>query len=98
MTNVAGPRRVRSGLCTSYFITGGAGFIGSHLAHRLIEHGHSVVAIDDLSTGRHANIAQLAGVLRFRFIAGSAADATAIDPLVQSCDVVSISPPRSGAS
>ena len=73
---------------TSYFITGGAGFIGSHLADRLIAHGHSVVAIDDLSTGRHANIVQLAGSRRFRFVAGSAADATAIDPLVQSCDVV----------
>ncbi len=73
---------------TSYLITGGAGFIGSHLADRLIADGHSVVAIDDLSTGRHVNIAHLAGEPRFRFVAGSASDATAVDPLVQSCDVV----------
>ena len=73
---------------TSYLITGGAGFIGSHLADRLIAHGDSVVAIDDLSTGRHANIVQLAGEPRFRFVAGSAVDAATIDPLVQSCDVV----------
>jgi UDP-glucose 4-epimerase len=88
MTSLGRAARGAAGSMTSYLITGGAGFIGSHLADRLIEHGNSVVAIDDLSTGRHVNIAQLAGVLRFRFVAGSAADATAIDPLVQSCDVV----------
>ena len=73
---------------TSYLITGGAGFIGSHLADRLIAHGNSVVVVDDLSTGRHANVVQLAGEPRFRFVAGSAANATVIDPLVQWCDVV----------
>lgn len=42
-------------------ITGGAGFIGSHLAQRLVADGRRVVLIDDLSTGREANIAQLMG-------------------------------------
>jgi len=36
-------------------ITGGAGFIGSHLADHLLDSGHSVIALDDLSTGRHQN-------------------------------------------
>ena len=42
-----------------YLITGGAGFIGSHLAERLLDEGHAVLAIDDLSTGRLSNIAYL---------------------------------------
>ena len=42
-------------------ITGGAGFIGSHLAEALIVQGHSVAVLDDLSTGRLENIAHLSG-------------------------------------
>lgn len=42
-------------------VTGGAGFIGSHLTERLVSLGHEVVVIDDLSTGRRENIAQLLG-------------------------------------
>jgi nucleoside-diphosphate-sugar epimerase len=42
-----------------YLITGGAGFIGSHLCELLLDQGHSVVAIDDLSTGRVENIQHL---------------------------------------
>ena len=41
----------------SYLVTGGAGFIGSHLAQRLLADGHRVTALDDLSTGRLENIA-----------------------------------------
>ena len=40
-------------------VTGGAGFIGSHLCERLLQDGHSVVCIDDLSTGRRENIKPL---------------------------------------
>jgi UDP-glucose 4-epimerase len=73
---------------TSYLITGGAGFIGSHLADRLIANGHAVVALDDLSTGRHVNVAALADEPRFKLVVGSATNAALIDPLVHSCDVV----------
>src|SRR5574340_1442316 len=49
-------------------ITGGAGFIGSHLADRLLAEGHSVVALDNLFTGHLRNISHLVGHERFRFI------------------------------
>jgi dTDP-glucose 4,6-dehydratase len=49
-------------------ITGGAGFIGSHLCDRLLADGHEVIAMDNLSTGTVDNIAHLAGRERFRFI------------------------------
>ena len=49
-------------------ITGGAGFIGSHLADRLLGEGHEVIALDNLSTGHTRNIEHLAGNQRFHFI------------------------------
>ncbi|HIC90300.1 MAG TPA: SDR family oxidoreductase [Anaerolineae bacterium] len=49
-------------------ITGGAGFIGSHLADRLLSEGHQVIAMDNLSTGSTDNIAHLAGHPSFTFI------------------------------
>jgi dTDP-glucose 4,6-dehydratase len=49
-------------------ITGGAGFVGSHLCDYLLERGHEVVAMDNLATGSTDNIAHLAGHRRFRFI------------------------------
>ncbi len=49
-------------------ITGGAGFLGSHLADRFLHEGHSVIAMDNLITGSTDNIAHLAGHERFRFI------------------------------
>lgn len=49
-------------------ITGGAGFIGSHLVDRFLADGHEVIAMDNLSTGDIANIAHLAGRDDFRFI------------------------------
>jgi dTDP-glucose 4,6-dehydratase len=49
-------------------ITGGAGFIGSHLCDRLLSNGHTVIAMDNLSTGTTDNIAHLAGHDRFSFI------------------------------
>ena len=48
-------------------ITGGAGFIGSHLAETLLERGHQVTVIDDLSTGKFENIRPLIDHPRFRF-------------------------------
>jgi dTDP-glucose 4,6-dehydratase len=49
-------------------VTGGAGFLGSHLTDRLLAEGHRVIAIDNLVTGKPDNIAHLAGDERFRFI------------------------------
>jgi dTDP-glucose 4,6-dehydratase len=49
-------------------ITGGAGFIGSHLCDRLLQAGHEVIAMDNLMTGKVDNIAHLAGNERFHFI------------------------------
>ena len=54
--------------------TGGAGFIGSHLSTRLIEMGHSVIALDDLSTGSAQNISGLMENPSFEFVQGSMLD------------------------
>jgi dTDP-glucose 4,6-dehydratase len=55
-------------------ITGGAGFIGSHLCDHLLGHGHEVVAMDNLSTGSTANIAHLAGHELFHFVKHNVTD------------------------
>ena len=55
-------------------VTGGAGFIGSHLCDRLLAAGHRVVAIDNLITGSTDNIAHLAGNKNFTFIRHNVTD------------------------
>ena len=67
-------------------ITGGAGFIGSHLAERLIEMGHLVTALDDLSTGTSSNIAQLEKNPNFEFIKDSMLDEKLIETLMSGID------------
>ncbi|MCR9079876.1 MAG: SDR family NAD(P)-dependent oxidoreductase [Hyphomonadaceae bacterium] len=69
-------------------ITGGAGFIGSHLSERLVAEGHDVVALDDLSTGQKQNLASLEGNNHFRFIEGSVLDTDLVDQLVDEADMV----------
>ena len=48
-------------------ITGGAGFLGSHLCERLLDGGHEVICVDNFSTGRPENIAPLLSQSRFKF-------------------------------
>ena len=69
-------------------ITGGAGFIGSHLAETLALQGHQVTVLDDLSTGRLENIAHLASTTGFRSVVGSVTDEATVASLVEQVDVV----------
>lgn len=69
-------------------ITGGAGFIGSHLAERLVTDGHTVTALDDLSTGRIENLAALDGHSRFGFVMGSILDAGLLEELASDADCI----------
>jgi UDP-glucose 4-epimerase len=69
-------------------VTGGAGFIGSHLAERLCAAGVAVTVIDDLSTGRRENLAGLDGRAGFRAIVSSAADPALLAAEVPRHDVV----------
>jgi nucleoside-diphosphate-sugar epimerase len=69
------------------FITGGAGFIGSHLAERLLAAGHRVMVLDDLSTGSISNIDHLIGAPGFEYRVGSVMDAPLVSELVDRCDV-----------
>jgi UDP-glucose 4-epimerase len=69
-------------------VTGGAGFIASHLADHLLEQGHSVVALDDLSTGRASNVEHLRGRPDFELVLGSILDPDAVDAAVGRCDAV----------
>jgi UDP-glucose 4-epimerase len=69
-----------------FLLTGGAGFIGSHLAERLLETGHTVVALDNLSTGRLENIEHLLGHPGFDYQRGSVIDPTLVAKLVDQCD------------
>ncbi|MHC4982048.1 MAG: NAD-dependent epimerase/dehydratase family protein [Planctomycetota bacterium] len=70
-------------------ITGGAGFIGSHLARTLLDRGDSVVVVDDLSTGSLENIADLeSGGGNFQFVRESVCNEAAIAELVGGCDVI----------
>jgi UDP-glucose 4-epimerase len=71
-----------------YLITGGAGFIGSHLAERLIADGHHVSVLDDLSTGRIENIRALIGHPQFRFIRDSVERERTVELAVNSSDYI----------
>lgn len=71
-----------------YLVTGGAGFIGSHLTEALLARGDSVVALDDLSTGQARNVEHLSGRPDFELVSGSVLDETVVDRLVSDCDVV----------
>lgn len=69
-------------------ITGGAGFIGSHLAERLLGQGHRVVVIDDLSTGSLDNLTAIRGHPNFSFVLDSVRNADTMHLLIERCDAV----------
>ncbi len=71
-----------------YLITGGAGFIGSHLAGRLVSDGHSVLVLDDLSTGSIGNLAALQRHRLLTFMPGRVQDRDLVEELVASVDRV----------
>ncbi len=71
-----------------FLITGGAGFIGSHLAEELISLGHTVDVLDDLSTGRRENVASLEGNQNFELIIGTILNESLLDKLAERCDVI----------
>ena len=69
-------------------ITGGAGFIGSHLAEKLLATGHEVVAIDDLSTGSLDNIKHIQNNPRFEFVYDNVRNSEIMHVLIDRCDVI----------
>jgi UDP-glucose 4-epimerase len=69
-------------------VTGGAGFIGSHLTEALLEAGHEVVVLDDLSTGRLANLAAVDAHPRLELAEGSVTDESLVRKLMAGADVV----------
>ncbi len=69
-------------------ITGGAGFIGSHLAEVLLERGNPVTIIDNLSTGQFENIAHLVGRANFRFALEDITNEVVLDRLASECDII----------
>ncbi len=71
-----------------YLVTGGAGFIGSHLSERLLDAGHSVLILDDLSTGRFENIGHLESRPGFELRVASVTDPDVVERCVTDCQAV----------
>lgn len=69
-------------------VTGGAGFIGSHLCERLLRDGHTVTAIDNFSTGRVRNLSSVLRSNNFTLVEGSILDIHILRSLIRSCDYV----------
>ncbi len=69
-------------------ITGGAGFVGSHLAEQLLERGHTVLVLDNLSTGSIDNIAHLKGHERFSYVIDTVTNEPLLAEMIDGSDVV----------
>ncbi|HEX8636582.1 MAG TPA: GDP-mannose 4,6-dehydratase [Pyrinomonadaceae bacterium] len=69
-------------------ITGGAGFVGSHLADKLFNEGHEITIIDDLSTGRYSNVEHLEGEKNFRLIIDTVLNEKLMEELIRETDRV----------
>jgi UDP-glucose 4-epimerase len=67
-------------------VTGGAGFIGSHIAHRLVESGHEVVVLDNFFSGFRANLAEIAG--RIRLVEGDLRNLATVEECSAGCEVI----------
>lgn len=88
----AGPNKgggvTSSATGSMFLVTGGAGFIGSHLARALLDRGDSVIVLDNLSTGTLENLHAVADHPGFRFVHGSVLDELVVDELVERADAV----------
>jgi UDP-glucose 4-epimerase len=73
---------------STFLITGGAGFIGSHLAETLLQRGHPVIVLDDLSSGSVKNIAHLRSFSRFEFVPRSIDEFNTVAELVDQADII----------
>ncbi|HEW79739.1 MAG TPA: SDR family NAD(P)-dependent oxidoreductase, partial [Phycisphaerales bacterium] len=74
--------------CKKALITGGAGFIGSHLAERLLKDGQEVVVVDNLSTGSLKNIEGFKSNPKFDFVEGDILNAGLMEKLVEQSEIV----------
>ena len=72
----------------SYLITGGAGFIGSHLCEALLKENHTVFAIDNLSTGKIDNIKHILDNQNFQFIRGDVLNTSVMDRLASQSEII----------
>lgn len=71
-----------------FLITGGAGFIGSHLAEELLKGNNRIIVLDNLSTGRYENIEHLLNNKNFEFVEGNILDAILVDKLIEQVDII----------
>ena len=71
-----------------YLITGGAGFIGSHLSELIIDNGHELTIIDDLSTGRKSNLEKLSQNHNINIVFDSIDNVALVNELVSNSDFV----------
>jgi len=69
-------------------VTGGAGFIGSHLCERLILSGHEVTVLDNFSTGKSSNLKEISSSTNFQLVEGSILDTKILNPLVREVDYI----------